>query len=208
MYLPYQSVFIELKTFKAHLIRAFYFLLFLCISSETSADLYKYIDDNGVPVLTNQLESVPPKYRSSMKVVKEEASPPRKMLLPEVQKITADPPPAAPSRMQQNVIQKEAAGITAEKRKKIVNSGLVISGLVAGYFILSKLTGSLGIPRMGLIAFLLVTLIGGVYLYRLYLNEMSSVFTSLRKDALGIKKNVETREVKSDEMLKKLPLAE
>ena len=79
---------------------------------------------------------------------------------------------------------------------------------MAGYFLLTRLAGSLGFPRIGTVIFLGVLLVGGVYLYGMYINEMRTVFDNLRNDAQIIKKNVETREQKTDQMLKKLPEAE
>lgn len=51
-----------------------YLSLFAAVSS-AFADYYKYTDGNGVINMTNRLDAVPKKYRSSMKVVKEEAKP-------------------------------------------------------------------------------------------------------------------------------------
>lgn len=58
----------------------FFSILFclLCLGSflavsDALADYYKYTDSHGVVSITNKLESVPAKYRSTMKVIKEDA---------------------------------------------------------------------------------------------------------------------------------------
>jgi hypothetical protein len=43
--------------------------------STSFADMYTYTDGKGVMNMTNKLEAVPAKYRSSMKVIKEEPKP-------------------------------------------------------------------------------------------------------------------------------------
>lgn len=188
-------------------------LLFIVITkcymlSNAYADIYKYTDDSNAVCITNNLDSVPKKFRSSVKITKEDVLPSQQKLLPEVQQRTTDPPPANTHLMTQSEPQKENHAVSAEKQGKYINTALVLAGIVAGYFILKRLTGSLGFPRMGMIAFLFLVLTGGVYLYNLYLKEMSAVFSDLRKNALGMKKNVETRENKAEQMLNKLPESE
>lgn len=177
----------------------------LFVTSVAYADMYKYVDDTGSVVITNSIESVPKKYRTSMKVIKEEIPLSQQKLLPEVQKRKTDPTPSTQSIQTQRELQKESQGITADSREKYINTGFVLVAIIAGYFIMTRLTGSLGFTKIGMIAFLFLVLTGGVYLYNLYLKEMSAAFSVLRKDALGMKKNIETRENKTEQMLNKLP---
>lgn len=184
------------------------FIATLDITSAAYADIYKYTDDSNAVCITNNLDSVPKKFRSSVKVIREDVLPVQQKLLPEVQQRTTDPPPAKTQLLSQSEPQKENHPVAAETREKYLNTGLVLAGIVGGYFLLSRLSGSLGFPKIGVIAFLFLVLIGGVYLYNLYLKEMSAAFSDLRKDALGMKKNVETRENKTEQMLNKLPESE
>ena len=180
----------------------------LGIVSPVGADMYKYVDDAGSVTITNNIDSVPKKYRASMKVVKEETPLSQQKLLPEIQKRKIDPTPSFQTAQPQSQLQKESSETTADKREQYINTGLVIAGLIAGYFILIRLTGSLGFPGTGMVAFVLLVLTSGAYLYKLYIQEMSATFTNLHKDAIGMKKNVETRENKTEQMLKKMPEAE
>lgn len=198
---------IAAKFVRSHLILVMAAIAFLCVSFESSAELYKYVNDSGVPVITDQLETVPQKYRARMRVIKEDIPPAQQKLLPEVERRTTDPPPSA-AVQPQNTRQNENLGITAPDRNIYINTGLVLAGIVGCYFLLTRLCGSLGFPKIGMAAFLVIVLIGGVYLYNLFLKEMSSTFSDLRKDALGMKKNVETRENKTGQLLKNLPEAE
>lgn len=167
------------------------------------ADIYKYTDDSGSVCITNTLQNVPKKFRSSMSVVKEDA-PVQKKLLPEVQKRTTDPVPSVQPAIHQKEQQNHAVPVPPDNRQKYINTALVIAGLVAVYFVLGKIFEYIGFQKVGIALFLLTVLLGGVYLYGLYIQEMSAIFGALRKDAHGIKKNVETRDLKTDQMLKQL----
>jgi hypothetical protein len=140
-----------------------------------------------------------------MKVIKENA-PARNKLLPEVEKRSSDPAPYVAPVAQE--IVKESQPVAVNNREKYIRTALIVAGIIAGYFILTRLSGSLGFPRVGTLLFLLITLTGGVYLYGMYINEMRATFSNMSKDAKNIKKNVETREVKTDQLLKQQPESE
>lgn len=176
-------------------------LLCCCLVDRAGADMYKYVDDSGAVYITNSLASVPKRFRASMTVVKEEQAAPQK-LLPAVQKRSSDPLPQAQSDSQP-VVQAEAAP-APDNRQKYLRSALIVGGIIAAYFLLGRLGGALGSPRVGTLLFLLLLLVGGVYLYGLYVRELHGVFGKLRKDAVNIKKNVETREQKTDQLLKQI----
>lgn len=176
--------------------------MLLCGLAEPAlADMYKYVDDSGAVCITNSLASVPKKFRSSMTVVKEESAAPKK-LLPEVEKRTSDPLPQA--RIESRPAEAERVVPPVDNRPKYLRTALIIGGIIAAYFLLGRLCGSLGAPRVGTLLFVLLMLVGGVYLYGLYVKELRAVFASLRKDATNIKANVETREKKTDQMMKQL----
>jgi hypothetical protein len=130
------------------------FILFLFTSY---ADIYKYTDDSGSVCITNSLQNVPKKFRSSLFVVKEDV-PVQKKLLPEVQKVTTDPAPPVQSFMPQNEPQNQAFPIKPDNRRRNINTALVISGLTAVYFILGKVTDCIGFRRVGTVMFLTIVL--------------------------------------------------
>jgi hypothetical protein len=177
------------------------FGLLFCSIGSSRADMYKYTDDSGSVCMTNSLESVPKKYRGTMTVIREE-KPTQKKLLPEVQKRTTDPlPQAAPEP--QSAVTSAPATDTGGNNRRNVTTALLAGGIVAGFFLLRWLGSAVGAPRTGLLLFLVLSLAGCVYLYNLYIVEMRSMFSGLRKDALNMKSNVESRQNKTDQMLKK-----
>ncbi|NTW99970.1 MAG: DUF4124 domain-containing protein [Geobacteraceae bacterium] len=173
------------------------------LSVACHADMYTYVDAAGTVCMTNSMASVPKQYRASVTVVKED-TPAQRKLLPEVQKLNRDPAPEAASVKQSygDARAPELQQTGADRR--FTRTLLVVAGIIAGYFILSRIAATVGFPRAGSALFLLMVLLGGVYLYGLYISEMRSVFGKLRTDAQGIKKNVETREQKTDQTLQQI----
>lgn len=184
-------------------------LVMVCvfISSAAFADIYKYTDDSGSITITNSLQSVPKKFRSSMTMVKEDV-PVQKKLLPEVERRTTDPASAVQAVMPQIKEQNNALPLSSGDRKKYINTAVVIAGLVALYFLLGRVSHIIGFRRAWTALFLLLVLTGGVYLYGMYIQELRVVFGTLRRDALNIKKNVETRDQKTDQLLKQIEVKE
>ncbi len=178
-------------------------LIYSCFLTAAYADIYKYTDETGSVCITNSLEKVPKKFRSAMTVVREDAQAEKKML-PATQKRTAGPAPALQSVQPQPELQSVAQPVSNDSRKKYITTAALIAGLVAVYFILGKITEYIDFQRVGTVLFLLVVLTGGVYLYGMYIEEMRATFDTLRKNAQGVKKNVETRDLKTEQMLNQL----
>ncbi len=172
------------------------------VVSSVHADMYKYQDGSGAVCLTNTLDSVPKEYRKGMTVVREEA-PKQEKLLPPL-------PAGKPARIEQ-VDLAESVGVPSTpmvqtgERYKHVKGGLILAAMIAGSFIVGRLAGAIGSPRLGNLLFLAILLAGGVYIYGMYIVELRSVFNGLRSDALNIKANVETREHKTERLLKEIP---
>jgi hypothetical protein len=164
--------------------------------------MYKYVDDSGLACMTNSLQSVPKKYRTRMTVVKEESNAPKK-LLPEVQITDRDPLPATTvtERRQQ---QPDTVKTPPGNSSRYMRTALLVGVMAAGYFLLTRVAGAMNAPKVGTLLFLGLVLFCGVYLYGLYINEISSVFGMMRRDALNIKRNVETRDQKSEQLLKQM----
>ncbi len=183
-----------------------FLLITFCYIFDVYADIYKYTDDTGSVCITNSLEKVPKRFRSSMTVVKEDVlqQSQQKKMLPEAQKRTTDPVSAPQGAQVQTEPQNEVQPLNNDSRKKFINTAAIIAGLVAIYFILGKISEYIGFQRVGTVLFLMIVLTGGVYLYGMYIKELSAVYASLRKDAQGVRQNVETRDLKTDQMLKQL----
>jgi hypothetical protein len=175
--------------------------------------MYSYIDKDGSVCITNKLEAVPAMYRASMKIVKEEDKSRKKLLLDSPQGSNASRPAGVNAQQgtykqvvdalpdsSSSTTQRQAVS-QSDNKGKYLQTALIAGIVIAGYFILGRITGSLGFPRVGTAIFILLLLVGGVYLYGLYITEMRAVFAAMRKDAINIQKNVESRGTKTDQLL-------
>jgi len=177
-----------------------YLLLSLIITDFSHADMYKYQDETGAISITNTLEAVPKKYRRGMTVVREESAAPQK-LLPPVQ-VKAEKQEQVPvPQFEQKSLQVQAAA----NRDRFIKTGIVVVGMLLACIALLKLATTLGCPGVGKVLFLTVVLLGGVYLYGIYVKELEAAYTGLKTNAMNIKSNVETREQKTDRLLKDMP---
>lgn len=169
------------------------------------ADMYKYHDESGAVCITNSLDAVPKKFRKGMTVVKEDQPKQEKLLAPLPANVPAQKREGDP-QVQKSEQQAAASAAVAQSmsRAKYVRTALIIVAMIGACFVMGRLTSSLGAPRMGTVLFLTVVLTGGVYLYGMYVQELRTVFNGLRKDALNVKRNVETREHKTESMLKEI----
>lgn len=179
-----------------------FLLLSLLVAAPAHADMYKYQDETGAVSITNDLNSVPKKYRRGMTVVREESATPQK-LLPPVQPKAEDLTRTQGTTPQ--IEQKSAEVSPTANRARFIKTGIVIIGMLLACISLLKLAASLGYPGVGKVLFLTVILLGGVYLYGIYVKELEAAYAGLKTNALNIKSNVETREQKTDRLLKDAP---
>jgi hypothetical protein len=166
--------------------------------------MYKYRDESGTVCMTNSLESVPKKYRRSMTVIKEDTGTGDKLLAP-VPAAQSDPQRGAPAPAAMTPAAQPAVPASG-MRHIYLKAGLTVAGLVVAFLLLNRLGEGLGFRRAAMALFVTISLLAGVFLYRSYIREVSATFTGLKENARNIKKNVETREQKTDALSNQLQL--
>lgn len=186
---------------KLQLTRILWFVIVtvLLLAESTFADIYKYTDDTGSVCMTNRLESVPKRYRSKMTVLKEE-SPKVEKVLPEMPK--NDTVQTGNTAVKDSQEQDAVSKGQVDNKSRYIRTALTVAVIFSSFYVLRWFGNISGIRGVGTALFLLTIAVGGVYLYRMYIIELSAVFATLRNDVMNIKKNVETRENKTDQMLK------
>lgn len=173
-------------------------LLIIAAAPSVLADMYRYQDESGSVCMTNNLDSVPRKFRKGMTIVRDEAPGQSKLL------------PSAGKQQETKQLEDVAPLSTptpvspGTNRERFIRTGLVVVAVVILCFVISRIAAAVSLQKIGTLLVLLLLLVGGVYLYGLYIQELRTVFDKLRGNALNIKKNVETRENKTDDLLKKI----
>lgn len=166
------------------------------LPAQSRADYYKYTDNRGTVNITNKLESVPAKYRSSMKVVREEK---KKAPATELQSTAGTEQQAAPALEQQAVAEPEQKHETAFSRlcgrfvwlKPLL---YVIGGLVL-FVVVIKVASQLASPMLSKLIYISFFLGVFVFLYKAYAEYMVASTAKIKENAVTIMKKSSNREL-------------
>jgi hypothetical protein len=168
-----------------------------------NADYYRYTDGTGTVCMTNTLDSVPRKYRASMKVIKEDVldrkDKANRGLLPKAAPAPSPAPQETASAPQVNgpaaaPVEKASAldrftGGTPWKK-----AALIVVGIVVLFLIVKKLTDllpSAQLARVICIAFFLGTF---VFLYKAYADHLTNSFTTIKARMIAMFEKSNRRE--------------
>lgn len=170
------------------------FALNALFPSVSLADYYKYTDSKGVVNITNKLQSVPAKYRSTMKVVrespkKEAAAAPAQE--PASQVSTAEPDPAA-----QAASAPAPAGKFAELSSRFVwfKPLVYIAAIVALFIAVAKLTTVVPSPVLSKLIYISFFMGVMVFVYKAYVEHVAASTQRIKDNAVSIIKKSSARE--------------
>lgn len=157
--------------------------LFLLSSVTTAvADYYKYTNGNGVVSMTNKLESVPLKYRSTMKVIPEA---PAKTEAP----ASAAPQEAASPRQADAAASGSAApGKFEQLSARFVwfRPAVYIALFLLSLAVIGKICSLLSSRLLGRCIYVAFFMGSFVFLYRSYSNHAVDTYLKLKHDATAI----------------------
>ncbi|MCX7991248.1 MAG: hypothetical protein N2999_04320 [Proteobacteria bacterium] len=182
------------------MLRCFIFLIiFSIIVSYAFADTYKYIDKNGIVNFTNDIKDIPQEYKNKVEIIKEEKEF-QKDIKP-VKNLNQQPP------NQETVINSKQRNLSIES---IVNGEknfwyeLFISLFFAVFFIFAHriLFFIENKKIITLLRFAIVFIIG-IYMFSKYANKQVETFLEAKKDINKIKKSLETKDQKIDDLANK-----
>lgn len=164
------------------------------LPSDLLADYYKYTDSKGVVSITNKLESVPAKYRSTMKVVREEPKKaPAAAPAPEpVSQTTAsEPEPTA-----QTASETEPEGRFAQLSSRFVwfKPLVYLAAIVALFVLVIKLTSVIPSPLLSKL--ILISFFAGVlvFVYKSYVEHVVASSKKVKDSAVSVIKKSSNRE--------------
>jgi hypothetical protein len=165
----------------------------LLFSSQASAEIYKYVNKDGVVSYTDSLQAVPEKYRKTATVVKG---------LREKDEKPGDKEPASavPPTPNQEA-QKDSIAVKQQIEKKVQDIRekgywrpvVVILAFIAVFFLMGKASESLGYKGLWTILRILVVLGLMSYFVYAYIDEMSGVYSTLSNQVHSIKGSIDKR---------------
>ena len=171
------------------------FCLNCVVPSDLFADYYKYTDRHGVVSITNKLDSVPAKYRSTMKVVREDPKP--------APGVAAQVPAAQPAEA---AVPEQAANASPEptpspgkfaelsSRHAWFKPLVFVAGFLALFVAIIKLTSQISSPLLSRLIYLSFFFGVFVFLYKSYVAHVVESTTKIKANATAIMKNSMQRE--------------
>lgn len=171
------------------------FLLHGLLPSELLADYYKYTDSKGVVTITNKLESVPARYRSKMKVVREAPVKQAPVAAPAPEPVSqttaAEPVAGVPAAS-----EAEPAGKFAELCSRYVwfRPLAYIVGIVAIWLVICKVTTLLPSPLLSKVIYISFFMGVMVFMYKAYVEHVVASTKKIKDSAVTMMKKSTQRE--------------
>lgn len=163
-------------------------LVLLSTVSRSCADYYKYTDGNGVVSMTNNLKSVPAKYRSSMQVIHEDKK---------------DPAPQSQAQQAQEEAPETAAAPAPAPQSKFAQLSqrypwfkplTYVACALALFLCLIKITSLIPSPLLVKVIYLACTLGVITFLYKSYSESVAEKSQKLKTEAASIVKKSADRQ--------------
>jgi len=172
------------------------FCLNLAAPSRLLADYYQYKDSRGVISMTNKLESVPAKYRSSMKVIHEEP----KKAPAKADEAAPQAAEAASPATDQSAAATPAAEAPSGKFAELcarfpwLKPLLYIAGFFAALVAVFKVTSHIPSPLLSRLILLSFFVAVFVFMYKSYVEYMVNSSVEIKAKAVNMMKKSGTRE--------------
>jgi len=159
------------------------------ITPSARADFYKYRDGSGAVCITNDPNTIPPKYRASMKVVRDEA----------LEKKETDTRKLAPRKTPPVARENAAAGLeqapAAEPPSRFASLAarfpwfkplVIVAAIGALFLLVVKITTLLPSPLLARLIYLAFFLGVSVFGYKMYAESMLNSYQTIRTKVLAM----------------------
>jgi hypothetical protein len=172
------------------------------------ADFYKYTDSSGAACITNDSNAVPPKYRATMKVVREEIlekkDPGARKQVPQ------QAPPASRDNSASGIEQSPAPAAEPASRTESLTGRfpwlkplVIIAGIGVLFLIVSKVASLLSSPQLSRLIYLGFFLGVSIFGFKLYAESMANSYQTIKTKVLAM--FIKANERQAPEAGEKLP---
>lgn len=169
------------------------------------ADYYRYTDNKGIICITNNLNTIPPKYRSTMKVIREDK--PGRL---EGGSQTQTSQGRSSEALEQSAASHDRQGDTPSQsdsqlakfmaRFPLIKLMFIIAGIVSASFIILKLTSVIPSPQLARLINIVFFLGLFVFAYKLYSDYLVGNYFTVKEKILEIFTKAKVREVPETEV--------
>jgi hypothetical protein len=173
-------------------------------TSSACADYYRYKNNKGIICITNNLNSISPEYRSTMKVIPED-KPGQMDRGSQTQTQVGSPAirePAAAGHDRQAATpsQSDSGFVQFMGRFPLIKLLIIIAGIVAASIIILKLTSLIPSPQLARLINIVFFLGLFVFAYKLYAESLVGNYFTVKTKILGIFTRANVREAPETEV--------
>jgi len=176
-------------------------MFFFCVAFKTVpvalADYYKYTDTSGAVNMTNKLDSVPQKYRSRMKVIRDDAQT-KKDTGTSKQQQSAPPQEesSAPEASSTAPAAENAGKFAALTARYVWFKPLAyLVAILASFLVVVKLTALVPSTQLSKLIYLSFFLGVFVFLYKAYVEHVVTDALAVKEKTITIMKKANAREI-------------
>ena len=175
------------------------------------ADYYKYTDGSGTVCITNNRDTVPPKYRATMKVIREETlgkkEPVKRLETPGETPVTPGASVSSPEKDVASAEEPTSAFGRLMSRYPWFKPVLIVISIILLYLIVRKIAAALPSPLLARLVCIVFFLGVFVFMYVSYTRFLTSSFISVKTKMLAMFEKSNRREA-TEPGDRPLPLAE
>jgi len=170
------------------------------LSGAACADYYKYTDGRGVVCITNSLGTVPPKYRATMKVIREETLAKKdKGAVKEASREASVLPEGAPqAAAPNNALSGEPTSFMGRMFARFPWSRplCVVFAILMAFFLVRKLSSQVSSALLGRVIYLAFFLGIFVFAYKAYADHVTNSYFSIKNKILVMFEKSNRREMR------------
>jgi hypothetical protein len=163
------------------------------------ADYYMYTNSKGILCISNQRNNVPPKYRATMKIIREETLAKKdpgapKQAQSEPSSLLRDE--SSPADTVQQAVAPQATSRIGQLTARFPWLKLlaIIAGIAASFIIVRKIAAAVPSPQLARLILLVFFLSVMVFFYKSYTDYLVNSYFSIKTKFLGMLNKANTRE--------------
>ena len=163
------------------------------------ANYYKYVDKTGAVCITNSRDSVPLKYRATMKVIREEALEKKdkgtRLETPHLDPPAPDPLSATEERKQDTPTAPESTFSRLSARFLWFKPVIVVCSILCVFLVVRKLSAILPSALLARLIYLIFFLGAFVFVYKAYVDQLSNSYFTIKSKFIAMFAKANRREI-------------
>ncbi len=168
-----------------------------------AAEIYRYVDDNGVTCFADRQEAIPAKYRGRAVIVGKGPADTRAK-----DSVEAGTKPTVSTQKKSHPVEDIKATVQALIKNRWVQLFAYFVGFIVAFVLIGKVSSLLNHKQVGSVIRILLVVGLLTYLVSLHTQEIVGLFASLKEEVLGVTHEVDEKNKATEDLLKNAPGSE